>query len=183
MPYYDYAYDCVKVLRSLWKRSRELWNDNQDAVSRMLIKQTATIFHELIDENTINMLKKGEKYKLFKFIFKHVNLKKTTFCYKHFDRILDEMPQLEIEKLIILNDKLGLINKLVTLYKFESKQDLFEILTLYSRMNSKSTNMLASDVVIENSKMMEKYEYVHNIKIPSIQKDLNLNLETNTVWI
>ena len=93
------------------------------------------------------------------------------------------MPQLEIEKLILLNDKLGLINKLVALYNFESKQDLFKILKLYPRMNPKSTNMLASDVVAQKYKAMEKYEYIHNITIPSRQNDLNLNLETNTIWI
>ena len=141
----------------------------------MLFKQTATIIHEVIDHNTISMLKKGEKYKLFKFKFMHNNLKKTTFCYKYFARVLEEMPMLEIESLVLLNDRLGLINKLAMRPQFETKQDLFKILTFKPKITSNSSNVYASEVVIQDFKDMSKYEYVNLLRIHQMLEGLNLN--------
>ena len=93
MPYYDYAYSSVWVLRNLCKQSRELWVNNKDAIARMLQKQTLTIYSNIINEFTIDILKKGHKYKLYKFIFMNFSE------YKFIIQVLDELPELDIAEI------------------------------------------------------------------------------------
>ena len=67
LPFYDYAYESVKVLRSLCHDTRNLWINNQNAIIRMLEKQIIYIENShLFDEKTIATLKRECKYKLFK---------------------------------------------------------------------------------------------------------------------
>ena len=148
----------------------------------MLIKQTGTIINEVIDDSTISMLKRGEKYKLFKFKFIQKCLKSTTFNYKYLVKMLEEMPQLEIESLHILNDDLGVINKLATRPQFETKQDVFKIVTYNPRTTSSSSNIFTSEVNIWDSWDMDKYEYINLIRIHQIDGDLNIGWETNKIW-
>ena len=95
MPYYDYAYPSVWVLRNLCKQSRELWMGNQDAVARMLHKQSLTIYGKAVNEFTIDILKKGQKYKLYKFIFMYFSE------YKFIIQVLDELPGLDIAEICL----------------------------------------------------------------------------------
>ena len=68
----------------------------------MLVKQTATLFYENINISTLNMLKKNDKYKLFKFRFQS-QLERTPYFDGQLIKILKEMPQLEIEHFQILD--------------------------------------------------------------------------------
>ena len=67
MPFYNYAYDSVKLIRSLCHESREVWLENKDTITRMFTKQTISIFQQEIDEYMIKVLKKFDRYKLYKF--------------------------------------------------------------------------------------------------------------------
>ena len=64
---YDYAYENVKVIRWLWRKSKSLWIDQQHIVSKMFIKQTIDLFEHRIDENSIKALRRGNRYKQYKF--------------------------------------------------------------------------------------------------------------------
>ena len=70
IPFYDYAYDSVRVLRSLCQDTRYLWVNEQDVIIKMFQKQTIHIKkNQQIDKKTIATLKKANKYKLFKLDF------------------------------------------------------------------------------------------------------------------
>ena len=64
--FYDYAYGSVQVLRQLCRKTRDLWINQQDVIARIFQKQTVLIQKEPIDIYTIKMLKKNNRYKLFK---------------------------------------------------------------------------------------------------------------------
>ena len=102
LPYYDYSYNSVKMLKELNSISRQLWVENKLAVSKMWIKQTLEI-HNKIDEHTIKALKRGDKYMLFKFI---INTEFRNPC-KMIIWLLDAFPLIEIEKIKLYpNNKL-----------------------------------------------------------------------------
>ena len=65
LSFYGYAYKSVEVIRGLWKQSRSLWIDKQVMIIRMFIKQTISLTTK-IDEK-IEVLKRVDRYKLFKF--------------------------------------------------------------------------------------------------------------------
>ena len=184
MPYYDYAYECVKVLNSLWVKSNRLWNDNQDAISRMLIKQTATIVYEIIDDKTIAVLKKGNKYKLFKFIFKHKPSARVTFDYHWFGKLLEEFPKLEIVRLTLPKNYEGIIDKLVMRTQFETKQDLLEILDYHPDKFTLRSQKTAPIVTLPNdANKIGRCENVDTLFIDEINQNYELDFETNTVYI
>ena len=67
LPYYDYAYRSVKVLRCLNQDTRYIWTNYQDNIIDVLNKQTIHIDrYEAIDKNTALALKKFDRYMLFK---------------------------------------------------------------------------------------------------------------------
>ena len=131
LQYYSYAYESVYILRCLCIRTRKLWFDHQDAIVRILKKQTIEVksgYREFykIDDVTIKIFKRGDRYKLFKFYFmvNEPHLKLDSF-YK----MLDEMPDIEIERIKI--DSSISYNILDTLSKkpmFKSEQDLYRII-------------------------------------------------------
>ena len=63
MPFYDYAYGSAKIIRGLCQQSRHIWMTEQDAIIRMLKKQTIHFDWQQIDEKTIRSLKRGYRYK------------------------------------------------------------------------------------------------------------------------
>ena len=90
LPYYDYAYESVKVLRGLCHKTRTIWINNQNIIIKMLHKQTIDFGHCLNEK--IEALKKGDKYKLFKL---NISIDLSGDA-KTFFKILDEIPELEI---------------------------------------------------------------------------------------
>ena len=89
-------------------------------------KQTIYLGYQKIDEKTIQSLKRGDRYKLFKFnlTIKTKGFDNTEWIY----RMLDEMPDLEVSKIsghISNNDA---INALMEKPIFKTKQDLFKII-------------------------------------------------------
>ena len=95
LPYYDYAYESVKILRSLCQQTRELWINEQDVIIRMLEKQTIFIQeYQPIDEKTIEALQRGHRYKLFKLNIEiDDDWESRSTILK---TMVDEMPELEI---------------------------------------------------------------------------------------
>ena len=68
MKYYDYAYDSVRLIRTLCTHSRKIWLENQDVLTRLFVKQTLQISFKTVDHLVIKTLTRGNRYKLFKFI-------------------------------------------------------------------------------------------------------------------
>ena len=124
MPFYGYAYESVKVLKSLCHKTRNLWISQQDAIIRMFKKQTIDLEFQPIDDKTIEVLKKSEKYKLFKLsVFIDIpDQERLRMIY----RLLDEMPEFEISKIKTFRGSNDLINTLAKKPMFKSKQELFE---------------------------------------------------------
>ena len=124
--FYDYAYDSVKILRSLCQETRYLWMDQQNAISNMFKKQTIHIKDEPIDRHTITMLKRGNRYKMYKLDITLFNTHQDRLSL--FYRILEEMPEFEISKIKILGNNNNLIETLVQKSYFKTKQDLFKVI-------------------------------------------------------
>ena len=193
MPYYDYAYDCVVVLKSLCKKSQELCNNNEDAISRMMIKQTAIIYHENIDELTCNMLNKNNKYKLFKFRFEHMNQYNTRHSYKLLFQMLDEMPQIEIEQLEVQNEDFDVLNNLAVSVQFKTTRDFYNTLinelTLINKLPLR--NDLHPKIIAKNHlyhtysihKSQNCLEYTYTPFIYDINEDFNIDWELNKIKI
>ena len=97
LSFYDYTYESVKIIRQLCTQSRKLWIEEQNAIINMFTKQTIVLKRDRMDEKTLEVLKKGDRYKLFKFII--------NFGYKTIDkfelitRIIDEFENIEITKI------------------------------------------------------------------------------------
>ena len=82
-----------------------------------------------IDEKTIATLKRGDRYKLFKY---SITIDaKNQVRLEMFYRILDEMPELEICEIVVGNGDNDVINTLAANSMFNTKQDLFNILEFY----------------------------------------------------
>ena len=127
MQFYDYAYESVKVIRSLCRESRSLWTNEPDVIARMFKKQTIELSdQQTYSSGTINILKKGNRYKLFKFIFPITNCNLINDQIKI--PILDEMPNIDIEKIHTNRFDNQTIQTLLQKTKFETKQDLFKVL-------------------------------------------------------
>ena len=94
----------------------------------MFKKQILHIDDEPIDDNTIKMLKKGDRYKLFK-----INIELDTTDQKRlkiFYEILDEMPDIEIIRIVIRNSNNEFLKTLAEKTRFKAKKDLFEALQI-----------------------------------------------------
>ena len=66
----------------------------------MLKKQTIDLCEQWIDEKTIKTLKRGDRYRLYKFSFRLRNKKECQV--KMVYRMIDEMPDLDINKIEIV---------------------------------------------------------------------------------
>ena len=132
MPFYSYAYDSVKLLRSLCHDSRDLWLNNQDVIIRMFTKQIIYMHGQRIDENTIKVLKRGNKYRLFKLEIDidFNDIERTEIFYK----MLDEMPNIEFYELFVRSrcDE-DLINLLLKKSIHKTRDELFKVLQSYMR--------------------------------------------------
>ena len=150
MPYYDYAYDSVRIIRGLCQQTRNLWINEQDVILRMFEKQTISIEEDQpIDENTIRILKRGDRYKLFKLDIVVDSDNKDRFGI--FCQMLDEMPEFEISMIYVRGDINKLINTLSQKPNFETQQDLFNVLDFHH---------------LDPPKQSEPYEYLRRVQHP-----------------
>ena len=148
----------------------------------MFVKQTVTLFYENIDIHTFNMLKKNNKYKLFKFRFQHLHNSKSDNNHRTVVRILDEMPKLEIEFIKIENDSHGLVNKLQSSSQFDTNQELFKVLEYKPKVNQDSQNLIASQAEAYHiNQNHDKYAYIDQILINELNEDLKIDCEANKV--
>ena len=126
--FYDYAYNSVKVLRQLCKQTRNQWLNEQDVIARMFQKQIILIKNEPIDMYTIKMLKRGNRYKLFKLdIFIDTEEQDRL---EVFYQMLDELPHLQICHVKVNYCSNEFIDALIEKSMFETKQDLFKVLEI-----------------------------------------------------
>ena len=170
MPYYDYAYSSVWVLRNLCKESRELWMGNQDAVARMLHKQSLTIYYKFVDESTIDILKKGQKYKLYKFIFMEF------YEYNFIIQALDELPGLDIAEIILYGNNSvtkELIQRLAELPQFKTWQDLSKVMHKY--YHESYIHLLILKAYKTTDTIPEFDWYSQALMIDEIKYDLNID--------
>ena len=127
MPYYDYAYESIKVIRSLCHKTRTIWISEQDAIIRMFQKQIIQIlYNSPINDKTIEVLKRGDKYKLFKL---KIDIDtKDQHQLRMFYRMLDEMPEFEIYMIHTRNCNNELIDTLAKKPTFKTIKDLLKVL-------------------------------------------------------
>ena len=93
----------------------------------MLNKQTIHIrYSQPLDDKTIEVLKKNDKYKLFKLDFEIEFYDQ--YRLDMFYKILEQMPDFEISKICVYNGDNDLIDTLMEKCNFETKQDLFGVL-------------------------------------------------------
>ena len=91
LPYYEYAYESVKIIRWLCQKTRNLWIEDQDAIIRMLQKQIIYIdLYQPIDGKTIECLKRGDRYKFFMFDIRidHSQKDRLEIVYRMLDEIV-----------------------------------------------------------------------------------------------
>ena len=90
----------------------------------MFKKQTIDLQWQKVSESTIDVLKRGDRYKLFKFLIEldTKNLAQLRIIYQMFDRL----PGLEISKLIFKNVTNDALRKLEQKNVFKTKQELYE---------------------------------------------------------
>ena len=94
----------------------------------MLIKQTIDFTYQKVKEKTIEILTRGDRYKLFKFILNIDNDNQDEVAM--ISKMLDQMPELEILKIHVEDGNNDIIEMLAEKSMFQTKEDLFKILKL-----------------------------------------------------
>ena len=96
----------------------------------MFMKQTINIkFDQPIDDKTIEVLKRGNRYKLFKLDIVVDSDNKDRF--EIFCQMLDKMPGFEISMIYVRGDINRLISTLSKKPNFATQQDLYNVLDFY----------------------------------------------------
>ena len=177
MPFYNYAYDCVKLIRSLCHDSRDLYINNQDAIIRMLKKQTLYIGRQKIDELTIKALKRGDRYKFFKFKITINGLKNSEIEMLY--NMLDEMPELEFGSLFVWykNDKV-LIDTLLQKSIYKTRQELYKVLKFEDTFSHDKSIPFEYSSIIHSPQKHDMSLYVKQARliiISEFDKDMNID--------
>ena len=183
IPYYDYAYESVKMIKELSRESRHICNENYAAITKALVKQRIDLCTQTIDQNSINVLKRNNKYMLFKFYF---YIKDESDPYiKLILLMLDEMPDLEVEKCIMLSGSNSMIQTLADKPMFKTKHDLFKILDFrYSQALTHPEPYEYISFVNANERPMDKFcKYADCVQIDYLYEDLYIDWKVNTVII
>ena len=156
MSFYGYAYESVTIMRNLCQKTRNLWLHEQDVIIRMFEKQVIYLkYDQPIDEKTIEALKRGDRYKLFKLDIENYNNDEDRL--QVFYKMLDEMPDLEISMIHVWQSDKELINTLAQKPIFRAKQNLFKVLdSEFSDIPERS----------------EPYEYLLKVRYPQYH-DMN----------
>ena len=135
--FYDYAYGSVQVLRQLCRKTRDLWINQQDVIARIFQKQIILIQKEPIDIYTIKMLKKNNRYKLFKLDISIDTQEQDRL--KVFYQMLDELPEIEISSVQVDNCNNEFIDAVASKPMFKTKQDLYKVLEISDRSAAKQS--------------------------------------------
>ena len=92
----------------------------------MFTKQTINLRWCVIDENTIKLLKRGNRYKLYKFIIQlnYLNQQQVKTVYQ----MLDQMAELDISEISVENTNEDVTHMLAQKAMFKDKQDLYKVL-------------------------------------------------------
>ena len=109
-----------------FKKSMDI--NEQDTIIKMFQKQTIDLGNHSIDEKTINVLKRGDRYKLFKLdvIINMNDQDRVEVFYK----MLDEMPDFEIQKILLKQCDKFFIKTLLQKPMFTTKEQLFKVLDI-----------------------------------------------------
>ena len=98
----------------------------ENIILKMFKKQTIHISERNIDENTIKVLKRGERYKWFKLDICIDNSDQTRVDMIYW--MLDILPEFEIKRIGVIKGDNELINGLKQLPIFKDKEDPFKVL-------------------------------------------------------
>ena len=143
LPYYDYAYDSVKIIRSLCTKTRYLWTNQQDAIIRMFTKQTMELDRAEIDDKVIRMLKKVDRYKLFKFGMK-INSNDEGSDW-NLRKILNEMPDSQFSSIYVFRSTNKFLNTVSQILIDMNRQDLFKVIqATFYMINQESESLIYS---------------------------------------
>ena len=151
IPYYDYAYDWIKLLRNLSTKSRYIWLKYIDLLVNMPYKQIIDLMDSQIDQTTINIFKKADRYKSFKFKFR---VGKDDTNIEMVLKMLEELQSIEIEKLLIETADRDIISALIDKAGFKTDQQLLKAIDI--------------SVYQDNFKVIEDnpYQYLSSIYRP-----------------
>ena len=177
MPFYNYSYDSVKLIRSLCHDSRDLYMNNQDAMIRMFKKQTLDIRERRIDENTIKVLLRGDRYKLFniKVDIDPTDIDRTEMFYN----MLDAIPELEFQNIAVRNkcDK-EFIDILLQKSIYKTKEELFEVLYFNDMAlnDTEDTYEYFNDILYPEKHDMSCFtKQAGSILLKKLDKDMNID--------
>ena len=142
----------------------------------MLQKQTIHLGNQEIDDRTINVLKKNDRYKLFKLDIQ-ISIEDQDRL-RVFYRLIEEMPDFEVCRIDINKSSNDLINTLTKKLMFENKQDLYKILNVNVSNyieQSEPLEYLSSLYIREEHDMTSFVKHIGSLKINKIEKDLNID--------
>ena len=139
---------------------------------------------QIIDERTIDILKYNDKYKLFKLYIgingadqNRVNL---------VSKMLDEMPDFEIECIEIWSGNNDIINLLSKKPMFKTEEDFYDILEFNDdkAADQSDPHHYLSDIYFANNHNMSNYATRAGcIWIRSLENDMNIDCETEKLEI
>ena len=119
MPFYDYSYDSVRVVRCLCSHTRELWINNKSIISKMLQKQTITLDCKRISKRVINDLVKCDRHMLFK--FKLIFYEEEINNNKLIILMLERIKSIEISDIICRGNQTRIMQLLTASPAYEAK--------------------------------------------------------------
>ena len=184
LPFYGYAYESIRFLQQLCSESRNLWIRKQEAILRNLSKQTIHIGAQPINDNTINVLKKNDRYKMFKLdiqIDASDQGRLQTFC-----KMLKEMPDLEISRVSLKEGNNDLIATLTQKLNFDNEQDLFKIIEfsdISAPQQIEPYTFLSEILYPYNHDMSTFAKQAGSILIDKLEQDMNVDCVTNQIEI
>ena len=150
----------------------------------MFKKQTIHIVDQPIDTYTIKMLKKGERYKLFKLDIE-IDAEDPDRL-EVFYQMLDELPHLEICRISVKYCNNELLDTLVGRSMFETKQDLFKVLETSDKHvagQSEPHEYLSTVYNPREHDMRRFVKQAKKIKIEDLKKYLFINCVADEVEI
>ena len=183
MPYYDYAYDSVRVIRGLHSHSRQLWIENKSIIAGMLQKQTITVHNSKMNEKTIQEFLRGDKFMFFKFIFIMASQveKAELVC-----SMLEQMNTLEIDSIKVFGRKKEIIDTLANWSYFSSKQDFFKCLKFSlhdSQRKKEEIYEYASRAEVGEFDMTKFCKHADCLRVMRLNEDLNIDWTARKIVI
>ena len=150
--------------------------NNEEVFARIFKKQTLKISVHRIDHLTLKSLKRGNRYKLFRF-----RLEYGGHCIhetQNIIRFLKSMPDIDIQSLQLKNANNQLIDEILLYSKYENREELFKILD-YRQINApmldEPLQYLSYASTDDTENLTDLCHYVDCLNIEELDQNMNLD--------